>query len=441
MTHHCKAVTAISYRLTRSLIIPPSIICISNGLFSPILPPVVFLAEIHAVPCEFVTNFDPRFPLIAGGLLSGESSIGFVQVRLKKHRWHKRILKNRDPLMISLGWRRFQTIPVYSVQDHNFRQRMLKYTPEHLHCTATFWGPITPQSTGFLALQHQKSASDFRIAATGVILDLDKSATIVKKLKLTGSPLKIFKKTAFIKDMFTTALEVAKFEGAMIRTVSGIRGVVKKAIKAPAGAFRATFEDKILLSDIVFTRTWFRVDIPKYYNPITSHLLPADDRAGWQGMKTVGQLRFERQLSAPQNVDSHYRDVKRKPRLFAPFVVPAKLKKDLPFSVREKAVTKAADEAEANRVAVIRQPEEQKMGQLMEMVRTLDAEKRRKEKIAMVRRVQGHRKEMRQMETQKLTKEKDIRKKMFQVLGREERKEKEGGGKAGGRKKVRKVKK
>ena len=397
------------------------------------------LPEIHNVPCEFVTNFDPRFPVIAGGLLSGESSIGFVQVRLKKHRWHKRILKNRDPLMISLGWRRFQTIPVYSVQDHNFRQRMLKYTPEHLHCTATFWGPITAQNTGVLALQQQRSASDFRIAATGVITDLDKSAQVVKKLKLTGTPLKIFKKTAFIKDMFTSSLEVAKFEGAMIRTVSGIRGVVKKAIKAPPGAFRATFEDKILLSDIVFTRTWFQVDIPKYYNPITSHLLPADERADWQGMKTVGQLRFERQLSVPQNVDSHYRDVKRKPRVFAPFVVPAKLKKDLPFQVREKTVTKATDDLAAGRVAVIKEPEEQKMGHLMEMIKTLDAEKKRKEKVAMVRRVQDHRKEMRQQETRKLTKEKDIRKKMFQVLGREERKEKEAAG--GKRKKVRKVKK
>lgn len=332
--------------------------------------------ELEKVPPALVDTFDPECPLIVGGLNPGETGHGYVRVRLKKHRWYKRILKTRDPLVVSMGWRRFQTVPIYHVMDDNMRNRALKYTPWHLHCLATFWSPLAPQGTGFVAFQQtDQFTKDFRIAATGVVLELDKSADIVKKLKLVGSPMEVFTKTAFIKGMFNSSLEVAKFEGAPIRTVSGIRGMIKKAVRAPEGAFRATFEDKILMSDIVFLRTWYHVDIPKFSLTIKNLLMPKEEREKWRGARTVGQIRFEEGLRSETSVnpDSLYKPMQRKQFNFRPFTVPKQLQKELPYKVKPKFIPKQADRVK--RVSAIKTEEEKRRLEALEMMGSLQKER------------------------------------------------------------------
>jgi ribosome biogenesis protein BMS1 len=173
---------------------------------------------------------------------------------------------------------------VFATQDNNGRYRMLKYSPEHMHCLACVWGPLAPPNTGVLAVQRLEGGQrGWRVAATGVVLQLDASLRVVKKLKLVGTPYKvrrgggqglgrglprhacstssaprptlepllkyspaiplhpstthpptpqIHRHTAFINGMFNSLLEASKFEGASVRTVSGIRGTIKKAVKA-----------------------------------------------------------------------------------------------------------------------------------------------------------------------------------------------------------------
>ncbi|KAI1887223.1 hypothetical protein AGOR_G00203970 [Albula goreensis] len=357
--------------------------------------------EIPALPCEFVTNFDPRYPIILGGLGTSEGNVGYLQMRLKS-----------------------TTIPLYHIEDHNGRHRLLKYTPQHMHCGATIWGPITPQGTGFLAVQTVAGTqSSFRIAATGVVLDLDKSVTIVKKLKLIGYPHKIYKNTAFIKGMFNTVLEVAKFEGASIRTVSGVRGQIKKALRAPPGAYRATFEDRLLMSDIVFLRSWYPVSVPQLYNPVTSLLRAVGEKDSWMGMRTLGQIKQELGVRNKPSSDSLYKPVVRKPRRFNPLHIPRQLQKALPFKSKPKLQQpKGRTPRDLRRPAVIKEPHERKVASLLAALSTVHHDRRKK---AQAQKHAQHKDFLQQKEREGVEREKrhkEARKKMYRVLGQQEKK-------------------
>ncbi|KAJ6256945.1 Ribosome biogenesis protein bms1 [Drechslerella dactyloides] len=338
------------------------------------------------VPCEFVKFFDPKQPILVGGLTPTEDRFGFLQVRIKRHRWHKRILKTNDPLIFSLGWRRFQSTPIYSLSDSRTRNRMLKYTPEHMHCTGTFYGPLIAPNTGFCCVNSiSNSTPGFRISATGVVLNVDEGTEIVKKLKLTGFPYKVFKNTAFIKGMFSSALEVAKFEGAGIRTVSGIRGQIKRALSKPDGYFRATFEDKILMSDIVFLRAWYPVKPRKFYNPMTN-LLGED---GWQSMRLTGQVRAEEGIQTPLLKDSKYKKIERQTRHFNPLRVPKAVQAGLPFKSQIHAMKPQKKPTYMQKRTVVLGGEEKKARDLLQKLQTMRNEKveKRREKKEEKRKV------------------------------------------------------
>lgn len=219
---------------------------------------------------------------------------------------------------------------------------MIKYTPKFGFCYAVFYGPSVPVGTTFVGIQRLKDfdgkdVSHFRICTTGVVVELNSKFKVMKKLKLIGEPHQIMKNTAFIKGMFSSSLEMQKFIGAKIRTVSGIRGQIKKAVKekCPEGTYRATFEDKILKSDIVFLKTWYALDLPKFCNPVVSY--------GQQRMlMTHSEVRKDRNVPIPRKKDSEYVEhddalaQERDERVFAPLNVPKGIQSALPFKSKEK---------------------------------------------------------------------------------------------------------
>lgn len=293
--------------------------------------------EVTGMDQEIFNSITPDKPLLLCGVKAMENTLGFMRARLKTHRWNKKILKNQDPLIISLGWQRFQTLPIYCTEDPSTdRLRMIKYTPKYSFCTAVFFGPFVPANTSFLAISNLRN-EEFRISATGTVLELNHHYSIMKKLKLIGDPYQIFKNTAYIKGMFNSQMEVAKFLGAKIKTVSGIRGMIKKAAReglGPSGTFRATFEDKILQSDIVFLRTYYPIKPEKYYNPLINY-------SEQKLLKSANELKKIAGIAPESNADSNYVPILRQSRSFAPLRLSKKLEEGLPFKSKSKLTQKS----------------------------------------------------------------------------------------------------
>ena len=258
------------------------------------------------------------------------------------------------------------------------------------------------------------------MSATGVVLEVDQSANIVKKLKLTGVPYKIFKNTVFVRGMFTTCLECSRYEGAAIRTVSGLRGQIKRALSSPPGAFRATFEDRLLMSDIVFVRTWYPVSIPRYYNPVTSLLRP--DKTQWEGMRTVGKIRHELGKKPAVKRESLYRPIIRETRRFNPLKIPPALEKQLPFKSRPKQMEKRKKSGKPRRAEIL-EPQERRVLRLMHQLSTIHKEKQRKRKESQRRVHQIYLAKKQKDEARRERHTRMLKKKFYRELGLAERNE------------------
>jgi ribosome biogenesis protein BMS1 len=215
--------------------------------------------------------------------------------------------------------------------------------------------------------------------------------------------------------MFNSALEIAKFEGAAIKTVSGIRGQIKRALAKPDGHFRATFEDKILLSDIVFLRAWYPIKPHRFYNPATNLI-------GWQSMRLTGEIRRDENIDTPQLKNSQYRKIERQARHFNPLRVPKQLAASLPFKSQIVQTKAQRKETYMQKRAVVVRGEERKARDLMQKLTTIRKEQVAKRKAKKEEKREEYRKKIADIEERLENKEKREKQAYWEREGRKRRK-------------------
>lgn len=191
--------------------------------------------------------------IILGSILPTENNDIFLKGKIVKNKWQTFDLKSNAPYFFSIGWYRYQSIPIFSKND-----RFMKYCKNFSEIL--FYGRSVPLGTSFLVYSYDSS---YKILGTGQILNISGKNTIKKKLKLIGHPKTIIGQNVIVQSMFSSSKEANKFINGKLNTVSGLRGLIKSSI-GKDGCFRAVFEGKILMSETIFLKCLVPVEPFRY---------------------------------------------------------------------------------------------------------------------------------------------------------------------------------
>merc|ERR550517_974896 len=198
--------------------------------------------------------------------------------------------------------------------------------------------------------------------------------------------------------------------------------MIKKNLSEPEGSFRATFEDKIMMSDIVFVKTWFNVEVPKFYALVTNLLQPVEERSSWRGMRTVGEIKRDANIKNDVNKDSLYTDIKREEKVFKPLSIPRSLQAELPYSLKPKVMAEVHDPSK-DRVAVVLDHKERKIQNAFKMLREISGQKQEKEQKDKKKRVEDFIAKKAVIEEKKMRRQKEARKQISRMVSKSQAKQ------------------
>jgi len=173
----------------------------------------------------------------------------------------ERIIRSKDNLIFHAGFRTFQGRPIFSESNLNCdKHKFERFLVPDRFAVASVYGPVSFMPCPVLVFRQE---GDIRkLVATGTLGSVDPDRIMLKRVILTGYPMRIKKKFAVVKHMFYQANDVRWFRPAELATKHGLRGNIRESL-GNKGLFKAIFSGPIKQNDTVMLVLYKRV-YPKF---------------------------------------------------------------------------------------------------------------------------------------------------------------------------------
>ena len=176
---------------------------------------------------------------------------------------------NKNVFECHCGFRRYLIKPIFSndMFTGGDKLKIQKYLEKDKFYVMTTYSQLTYPNSPVILFTHKtvnnKIEEKLSFCGTGLTLESNDKKVILKKIVLTGYPVKIKKKKAIVRYMFFNPNDINYFKPIQLTTKKGLRGNITESV-GTHGYMKCIFSDYIKSNDTVCLNLYKRV-FPKYF--------------------------------------------------------------------------------------------------------------------------------------------------------------------------------
>jgi len=215
------------------------------------------------VPLAVAASASPqRKVVVLTALLRHENRMTTMHCLLHLHPGRGHVIKAKESLVFVVGHRRFEGCPIFSEHgSRGDRFKMLRFFKEGAPVVATLYAPLTFDPCKVTVMKRMPSGA-MSLVAAGHLLPADPDRIVLKRVVLSGYPIKIKKRKAVARFMFFNPEDVKYFKPLELWTKHGRRGHIREAL-GTHGHMKCIFDAPVTQQDTVCLSLYKRV-FPKW---------------------------------------------------------------------------------------------------------------------------------------------------------------------------------
>ncbi|XP_073988925.1 tsr1 ribosome assembly factor [Rhodnius prolixus] len=207
-------------------------------------------------------------PVVLYGLLDFENKMSVVNTVLKRCHGSDQPIASKEPLVFQIGYRRFRACPLFSQHTNGNKHKYERFFHPDAIVVATVYAPTIYPPASVLAFKENRDKT-MEAVAHGSVLSVDPDRIILKRVVLSGHPMKVLKRSAIIRFMFFNREDINWFKPIELRTKYGRRGHIKEPL-GTHGHMKCVFNAQLKSQDTVLLQLYKRV-FPKWtYDPFVN---------------------------------------------------------------------------------------------------------------------------------------------------------------------------